>query len=367
MKIKIALLCWSGFAGALMAEEADAGLELHLNQFHLPPAVLESSDLESVADALEKSYRKYSSLDSGQERPLEIHVPKGGSIFLTGKIPSQSIGATLSQISGQAGLTVSFGDKEVFLRPLVRNPKRGVFQLQVPHDFLNDLALRTSVSVISQGGPHEVFLKMQSEDLKRAFGSLGILTDDESTLSLNQERNSLTLKSTHHEHERVQLFLKSMKQSPRQIRVTTKLVKGPGGMSFPTGGFDPLEIQKMMRKVSQVEGVEILIFPSLVMLPGGSGTVAMIKNEIPFDDSWTGRKLRFELNLRGEGIAGRFDFHLREPNAGGDGGVTDYSPSGTLTLVDGGTLVRKIKNRDGASRFVLITTEIIDATGRRTN
>lgn len=79
------------------------------------------------------------------------------------------------------------------------------------------------------------------------------------------------------------------------------------------------------------------------------------------DESWTGETLEFDLKHRGEGVVGTFDFEER----GAENEDSGNSLAGKLELVDGQTLIQELKLDGGGKRFLLITAEIIDATGRR--
>lgn len=79
------------------------------------------------------------------------------------------------------------------------------------------------------------------------------------------------------------------------------------------------------------------------------------------DESWTGEILEFDLKHRREGVVGTFDFEER-----GEGNEDSAnSLTGNLELVDGQTLIQELKSEGGEKRYLLITAEIIDATGRR--
>lgn len=361
MKVKLVLLCWAMAAGAAIAEKVTSVLEEELQGFFIPEAILSETKLTDVVEALEASYRKYSREISGKKSLLKIRLKGGAEVTLTGRVPSQSLAATLYQVAGQTGMEVTFGEREVRLSPMAKIGKRSAFQLPVHPHFGGELAKRTATPNGLGGELSQLSMEYQASELQRAFLELSLFVEDESKGSFDPKSSRLALNATKHERQRVELFLKSMNQGPRQIRVTTKMVKGSVGFKVPTGKFDPSEVQQLLRNALKEEGFELQALPSVVMLPGKSASLEMSRENVMFDDDlWLGQKLDLSMDLRGEGILGEFEF--RKLEQGADEKVGRLAEK--VSLMDSETLVREMQTAKGAE-FFLMTVEVIDATGRR--
>lgn len=364
MKVKFALMCWAAVLGGAFAENQKLSLEDELKRFQVPGAVLDDSDLGEVLEALERSCHKYAEAFSQRETmlKLELEVSEGHTATLTGTVPDQSVRSTLHQIAGQAGCTVSIEENRVVLQPIPEKPDRGEFQFSVHPHFLDHLGRRAEWSAGQSEVPAVV---PGNESLQKAFSELGLLVGEKSRVSFDPKSSHLNVKATRHEKERIATFLRSLKEGPRQIRLTTRIVLGPADLTIRSGEFTPVEIGEMMRSASQVEGTEFMTLPSLIMRPGSDAVLDLTTAHSLFDDDGkTGPEIKGTLNLRGPGICGRLRYEHGVKHPGAEE-IEKRSAVLEIGLRDHHALVEKVTTEDGTSEYLVVTAEVIDATGRR--
>lgn len=263
------MLCWGVLCGVALAQENEATFEEMLDRFEIPGAYLNEVEVGTVVARLEEAYRRSARLTRNPDANFEIRLSGEERRTLKGKVPEQSMTATLYQIAGQAGMDIQFkGEGIVQMNPLLKDRKIGEFLIPVPPTFLQDLQHRVTGFVTTSNHLSDELKMIQNAQLKESFIELGLFSSQETSVSYDAKTSHLQVKGTHHEHKRLQLFLQSMKKGPRQIRATTKVIGVSEKEELETGVFEPMDVQRIVRKASVTEGFEVRTLPSVVFLSG---------------------------------------------------------------------------------------------------
>jgi len=137
------MLCWGVLCGVALAQENEATFKERLDRFEIPGAYLNEVEVGTVVARLEEAYRRSARLTRNPDANFEIRLSGEERRTLKGKVPEQSMTATLYQIAGQAGMDIQFkGEGIVQMNPLLKDRKIGEFLIPVPPTFLQDLQHR---------------------------------------------------------------------------------------------------------------------------------------------------------------------------------------------------------------------------------
>lgn len=271
---------------------------------------------------------------------------------------------------------------ELKFSPMVTDEESMKATVSVPPNFDSFMALKPQSS---------------SRDLILTLESLLSLSKD-TEVTYSREKSSLQLKGPKSELDRVKQFAElCYREKPRQIRISTKLLKIPRDADLfdekindEPASLSDGQVLMLMRSVSGVSGSTISTLPSIVARPSELAKIDIFREFPPREFSskvdWVGVKLQAKPELLGLSISLGSKISLGESDLFGR---LNYAESETkVTLADGFNHVCRIDHispeskpadsslspmrvtyyrqsaRNGFNYYLVSSANIIDATGK---
>jgi len=273
-------------------------------------------------------------------------------------------------------------EREYQFEPLADERKQVKLDLELPYNFsrsLSDMAgLTTPIVTFESDSPG---IEMPIRDL---LTTLGLDLDPSTRMSLDPA-GRLTLETTSAaDAATVEALAKSIKETPpTQLKFTTKIVELSYDLDYllpdlnlsDAADLTNGQVQFLMRALAQKKGTDLMTMPSFTARNGQEGKIEIIREltspaggtseEIEQHDvgivmKTTGSRMGFgqEVNLNFTNTTGELDA------ATGKALIGRQTIANSGFSKDGGTRYIRQTRPDGKQTLLLVTSEIIDATGR---
>jgi len=163
------------------------------------------------------------------------------------------------------------------------------------------------------------------------------------------------------------------KGKPLQLRTASKLLSIPSNQSLDSATNKQLtdgQTQKIMRSVSSFKGASVSTLPSIVSRHNEEALIEVIQELGPQNKGWSGVKLAIKSSLYGLGNETVLFYEQRpplKPKQNADPRHKILQPARVLegfVLKDSHSMIIKVHESKELSQYLVITSNIIDATGR---
>jgi hypothetical protein len=342
-----------------------------LKDFMLPEIALEGLTL---AEALQKLMGVYGeACKKSGEVPLRLSfdVPPGAAKKLNLRLSGRNFTSSVQLLAALSGMTASRNGLAYQFKPIIDERKPVSRSIQVPPDIssmLGELAGRaTAADSPPQIPVSELFRKLLSN------------LDPSTRLSLTAS-GILNLETTSTaDAAAVAALIQGVSQRPLQHKFTAKVVNLAAGVEWTPPDVSQMtdaQLHLLMHEMAQIKGTELMTLPSVTSRGGQSSNVELIREWIvPIDDSEeefetynVGQVMQLQASALGFGHDVAFDFSDTTAEVDAETGKPsfikriDVKDSGFST--DNGTRFVVQTRPDGSKSVVLVTSTMIDATGR---
>lgn len=352
-----------------------------LKEFMLPTIALEGLSLQAATQKLMAAYQQACQISGETALPLTFKIPPEATRLLNVRLPAGNLNSSVQLLATLYGMKATRQGSEYRFEPLADEYKAISRKIEAPPD-LNEALSRLSGLMPEPSSdpmnPDEVIIFPNTAEGLEACG-IQLAPSTRLTLSSSGE---LTLETTSTaDAESVAALVKFMSEKPRnQMYISTKLMELPSGADWLPADSTNLtdeEVQKLMRQSALTKGTDLKTLPSLTLLNGHKTTFDQTREVIwatddsghNFDKREVGKTLELkaaflgfgrEIEVKYQDTTFEFDKEtMKLPT------FTDRAKMNSTSFnTDGQTRFIKQTRPDGTETLLLITSQIIDSTGR---
>ncbi len=348
-----------------------------LKEFMLPEIAIDGLTL---GEALRKLMGVYeNACRKSGESPLRLvfDVPPGATRKLQLRLGGRNFTSSVQLLAALSGMTASRSGLTYQFKPLIDEPKTVSRSIRVPPDMSSLLIELTGIETGAKS-PFEtdVTPRIPVDEL---FRKLISDLDPSTRLSLTAS-GILNLETTSTaDAAAVSALIQGISQKPLQHKFTSMVVNLAAGAEWTPPDVSQMtdaQLQLFMRGMAQTQGTELTTLPSITSKKGQSATVEIIREWIvPKDDSGeafethdVGQVMHIQGSALGFGHDIAFDYTDSTAEVDPETGKPsfakriDVKDSGFSS--DNGTRFVVQTRPDGSKSVVLVTSTMIDATGR---
>ena len=348
-----------------------------LKEFILPEVAIDGLTLSEALKKLTGVYEETCRKTGETPLRLTFDIPSGKVKKLQLRLSSRNFNASVQLLATFAGMSVSRDKLQYRFMPFANERKPIKVVSQVAPDFAHTLSWQTSQET-GEHSPFEINLPKQS--ITELIRASGLDLDPSTRLSLSSS-GSLNLETTSTaDAALVSALARNLSEGrPIQQKHEAKIVELPANADWTPPDLAQLtnaELQSLMRGIAEKQGAELMTLPSVTNRSGQDGTIEIVRDFIsPKDGSETEfetRQVGKVMHVRGDtlGFGHNLTFDYTDTTGGIDPATgkprfekrTDLAESGFSS--DGGTQFAIQTRPDGTKTIMLITSTLIDATGR---
>ncbi|BCX47248.1 hypothetical protein HAHE_11560 [Haloferula helveola] len=335
-----------------------------LVDFFLPPIEIDDLILSAALEKVREAY--LSACEVSGERPLNLvfSIPPQVDHRINRKLPGRRMDGSIRLLGSLCGLEVRRrGSEYIFEVPAdLGTPVEK--KIPVPPDFLTRLA----------NGASEL-------DTRSLLAIAGLDLDPSTSVRFNPADSTLTLgTSSSSDLVAVQGLASSFGEPPTLQKLNAKVIELPADSPWnqeTLGQLDDAGLQGLMRDLSQAEGVSLRAVPSVTSLNGDEAKVEVIR-EVIFPsserpDEFETRNVGLEMAVQPTALA--FGHQLKVNLT--DTRVVEMQPTPRFEersrfeaesySDDGASRILEQVRPDGTRALLVVTPQLIDATGRPVN
>lgn len=352
--------------------EIDASTATHrpeqLKDFILPEVVIDGLELESALHKVLAAYQD--ACRRSGETPLDLRfaVPPGTYRKLQLRLGSTSFKSAVQLLATLSGMKVTRDELEYRFTTIENDRRTTKRTLDVRPDF-------SSALQELRGDPPG------QAPLRDLLARLGLELDPSTRLTLGTN-GQLTLETdSSADAAAVSALVRTLgEQMPTQQKFTAKVIELAADAEWAPpdlSQMDDAQMQQFMRDMSRRKGAELMTLPSITARNAESAAIEITRELIvPTDDAATTFEtynLGHVMNLKGSALGFghdlAFDYSVTA--------VSDFDPATLKPVIEkqldvkdagfsrnGGTRFVVQTRPDGARAIVLVTSTLIDATGR---
>lgn len=342
-----------------------------LKEFMLPEVAIDGLTL---GEALRKLLGVYEdACTKSGETPLRLtfDVPPGATKKLQLRLSGRNFSSSVQLLAALSGMTASRSGLAYQFKPLLDERKPVSRSIQVPPDISSMLGELAGQATEADPAPRvpvsELFRKLLSE------------LDPSTRLSLTASGILKLETSSSADAAAVSALIQGASQRPLQHKFASMVVNLAAGAEWTPPDVSQMtdaQLQLFMRGMAQTQGTELTTLPSITSRKGQSGTVEIIREWIvPKDDSGEafethdlGQVMHIQGSPLGFGHEIAFDYTDTTAEVDPETGKPNFNKridvkdSGFSS--DSGTRFVVQTRPDGSKSVVLVTSTMIDATGR---
>lgn len=340
-----------------------------LNQFYLPPVSIDGLPLEAALKKLQAAYEE-ACRETG-ETPIQLtySVPPGLDRPLTVKIGSATLDNSIRLLASLSSLKVKREGPAYLFEAPAETGKLVKKTLPVPPDILSRL---NSAASSPPGEP---------ADLAGAIAALGIELDPSTRLKFSPGSSTLQIETTRAADEVAvsAMVERLVGELPIQHKLQTRIIELTADMEWTppeSAQLDEAGMQLLMRELAQIKGVDLMTMPSTTARDGQAAKVEIVReliSPVPGSDGefrsdpvgvvldvkpvvlGFGQKLDVGFNV----TEGEIDPETSAAKIVNRASITDNSFSR-----DSATRLHVETRPDGSRLLLLVTSTLVDATGR---
>ncbi|GAA5130959.1 hypothetical protein GCM10023212_41590 [Luteolibacter yonseiensis] len=357
-----------------------------LKDFFLPAVEIDGLTLGEALHKLTGAYEE--ACRKAGEVPLHLtfNISPGSSKRLHLKLASRNLDSSIRLLATHAGMKVNRDKTEYRFESFATGRKDVERKFTVSPYFksgLSECAGLTSPDDSSPNGDAALSSRQATtaeSSLDDILKASGLELDPTTRLSLNHQ-DELVLETTNaSDAEMISALVNSLKSDvPRQHKFVTHVIEMGSDLAF-TPSYNPRmtasELQLLIRQMSQKRSVDVATMPAVTGKDGQSVDIKLTKllvtpaNEeaAALEPKYVGTVLQVKGGALGFGHDVAFNFTNTTGELDSSGKKTivrkrsDVSDSGYTD--DHGTRVAVQTRPDGSRVMILLTTTMIDATGR---
>ena len=342
-----------------------------LRMFYLPAMELDGLSLEEAMDRLRAAYEATCRASGETPLALTFSIPPGNPARLRVNLGNRPLESSINMLAALAKLTVQRHGREFrFTAAKEGPPKQLTDTLEIPPDLKRRLF------------PADDDPNLSAEMLRQLLTASGLALDPSTQFSLRP--GHLTIDTTSAaDHAAISALVENAKLDPRlHHKGTVKLIEIPAGAPWnhpDTVQFDDAQTKAFMREMATTKGVELTTMPSVSLRAGEPGTIEIVRDLIvPSDDAAGGfetRKVGLVANLQLSplGLGHQRDVNFTDTTGDidpttGAAAITERTAIHDQAFAsDASTRMLVQTHPDGTRTVLLVTSTLIDATGRPAN
>ncbi|RYD49715.1 MAG: hypothetical protein EOP85_01080 [Verrucomicrobiaceae bacterium] len=338
-----------------------------LREFILPEVMIDGLSLEQALRKLNAAYQE-ACVKTG-ETPLDLvfKISPGSSKSLQVKLPRNNFNSSVHLLASLAGMKASRSGKEYRFEPITNDTQIATTTLKVPPDFSSRLQEIAGID------------KDERLSIQDMLTTLGLDLDPSSRISLSEgDVLQMDSRSTADVAVITEL-LKAVNGPALQHKYTSRMVDIPAdaNVTLPdVAQITDADYQVLMMNLNQGKGVYLTTMPSITGKNGDNTEFEVTKDLIWKKDGTTdefeSERIGTVLNIQGSALGFGHDLAYHFTHSTGEldpvtrkpliDRRTDISDSGFSG--DRDTRISVQTRPDGSKTLILITPELLDATGR---
>jgi hypothetical protein len=349
-----------------------------LREFMMPLVEIEGLALEPALQKLMATYRD-ACLKAGETAlPLTFSIPPNANRKLNVRLRAQNFSVSVGILAALSGAKMERRGLEYRFELIADEHKAIKKTLPVPSNFASRLV----------GMGHEVpdpadpFAEsMERRPIREAFAELGLELDPSTRLSLGASGELIMESSSAGDTAVITALTRLLaERNPAQMKHETKVLQLPADTNWSppdSSVMDDAQVQMLMRKLAVTKGTTLTTLSSVTNKSEQSATIEIVREvSYPTDFGSTefeSRNVGVVLDVKGSliGFGGEMDFKFSHTELDGMDpanekpvirDVAKLSDSGYSD--DGSTRYSIQAHADGSKTLVLMTSKLIDATGR---
>lgn len=346
-----------------------------LKEFMLPEVAIDGLTLGEALRKLMGVYEEACKKTGEIPLRLTFDLPPGSAKKLHLKLSPRNFNSSVQLLATFAGMKVSRNKLQYHFEPFADERKQVNKAIAVPPDF-------ASVIPNNAGLDPDADPFAESESHRMPIGELiktsGLTLDPSTQLSLTAT-GTLNINTTSSADLAMISALVGVSEMPAQQKFATKVVEIPSGVDWTPPDVSQMtedQVQLLMRELTQKAGVELMTMPSMTARSGQNGTIEIVRELItPVGESgqeFETHNLGHVMQIRGDALGFGHEVALNYTDTTGDVDAstgkaninkrTDMTDSGFAS--DGGARLVVQTRADGSRTLLLVTSTLIDATGR---
>jgi hypothetical protein len=360
-----------GFRTKASIREIDAATATHrperLKDFMLPEVAIDGLELEAALRKVLTAYQDACRRSGETPLALRFVVPPGNYRKLQLRLSARSFKTSVQLLATLSGMKVTRDELEYRFTKIENERRTTKRTLDVPPDF------QSALQELLGDQPGQV-------PLLDLVDRLGLELDPSTRLTLGANGKLAVETNNSADAAAVSNLARTLaEQQPIQHKFTTKVVELAAGSEWTPpdlSQMDDVQVQLFMREMAQRQGTDLMTMPSVTARGGQSAAIEVIREMIvPTDDTETAfetHNLGHVMHLQGSALGFGHDLAFDYTNTTGDldpatakpviRKQTDVKDAG-FSSNNGTRFV--VQNRpDGSRAIVLVTSTMIDATGR---
>ncbi len=348
-----------------------------LKEFMLPEVAIDGLTLREALQKLMGAYDDTCKKTGETPLRLTFDVPSGSTKKLHLKLGPRNFSSSVQLLATFSGMSFSRNKLQYRFEPLPDERKQVNRTLRVPPDFS---------SIISQGAGlnSDADPFTESEPPRMPIGELikaaGLSLDPSTRLSLTASGSLGIDTASSADVAMISALVGTLvSDRPVQQKFNPVVLDIPSGLNWTPPDLSQMnddQVQLLMREMAQKAGVNLMTLPSITARIGQDATIENIREFItPVGESgqqFETHNLGQVMLIRGDALGFGHQVALNYTDTTGDLDAatgkpninkrTDITDSGYTS--DGGTRLVVQTRADGSRALLLVTSTMIDATGR---
>lgn len=340
-----------------------------LNQFYLPQVDIDGLPLEAALKKLLAAYENACRETGETPLALTFSVPPGQDRLLTVKVGVGTFDNSIRLLAALSSLKVKREGSAYLFEAPAETGKLVKKSLLVPPDILS--RLKSAASSPSAA----------TADFAGAVAALGIALDPSTRLKFSPGSGTLQIETTRAADEVAvsSMIERLLGERPIQHKVDTKILELGKDVDWTPpehAQLDEAGMQLLMRELAQKKGVDLMTAPSTVARDGQTAKVEIVREVISpvpgSDGEFTiepvGVVLDFKPAVLGFGQKIDMGFNVTDVEEDLKSSELKVVERASITdnsfTCDSATRIHVETRPDGSRLLLLVTSSLIDATGR---
>ncbi len=349
-----------------------------LKEFMLPEVVIDGLTLDGALRKLMEVYNDVCEITGETPLRLTFDVPPGTTKKLNLRLSGRNFTSSMQLLAALSGMKATRSGLTYQFTPFTNERKPVSRGIRVPPDISSALSELAGQGAVAESPVSAIAaLEIPVSELVR---KLNLELDPSTQLSLTASGIlNLETTSTADAAAVSSLIDGISSQKPIQHKFTSMVVNLAAGAEWTPPDVSQMtaaQLQLFMRGMAQTKGTELMTLPSITSRRGQSGTVEMIREwTVPNDDSGetlethnVGQVMQLQGSPLGFGhdLAYNFTDTTAEvdPETGKPNFIKRIDVKDTGFSADNDTRFVVQTRPDGSKSIVLVTSTMIDATGR---
>lgn len=351
-----------------------------LAEFILPEVLIAGLDLEGAVRKVMTAYEATCKRTDENPLPLKFVFAGGNHRKINVHLQGKSFQSSLRLLAALSGMKVSRNELE-YRFELLAGSAAGMKQtLEVSPDFSAELDKLAGSKEPHNADPFAEPVSPKSTPIREKLAALGLELDPSATVTLSNSGKLEIANLTPADAAALSVLARTLSDQPRvQQKFTSKVLDLPAGMDWTPPASNHMsedQVQLLMHEMSQSTGVHLRTLPSVTSKSGQTTSIEIVRDFIyPVDE--TGEKFEKHqighvMQVGGNSLGFGNDVYFNYTDTTGEldpaNGKPIINTRANLSDLgfsnDGGTRIVTQTRPDGTKTLLLLTSQLIDATGR---